>query len=155
MLFLAAEVQLPWPLVWLVTLASIIIAISGGLVFVRSSSVQSNLKLLREERDDYREAYQHKEEENGKLQTLLKTEQETCKLEIEKLNTKVSVLENVVTGTTAVKELGDLMTVVMSTHHAEILAGINATNSYVKSTADAVWALLGDNAQKRRDDGVV
>ena len=154
-----AAVEIPWPFLWLGTLLTIGLALASAAVILRASTIRANLELLRGERDDYRDAYNHEKEEKHqvelskkKVELDLQKEREEGALARSSLQLKIDVLEGVVSGTSAIKELGDLMVMVTNNNHRELLAALKANSSELKTLSDSIHALLGDSFGRRRDD---
>lgn len=155
LLAMAGGVELPWPIAIIATLAAILTALGSGLTLLRSASVKANLELLRGERDDYKNAYEHADEEREKCQILLDQKVHEYEAEVHELRGKVETLSSVVSGAAAVRELGDLLLTVEGQHHSELLGALRATMSEVKTVMGAILALLGQGGKlggKRRSD---
>ena len=164
---IAAEVQLPWPLVWLLALAGLMVLVSGSYVIMRGAGTKERITMLngevaewrqaKEDGDKLMEAAQKRHEAAMARIVKEKVESEaSCEKEMAVLTSKVAVLENLVTGTSAIKEMTELMLAASEHQHQEVLTAMKAVDSSMRTFADGVWALLGDGDRRRdalKDEG--
>lgn len=160
---LAAEVAMPWPLVWLIALTTILAALGSGYVVIRGSGTKARIEMLQGERDDWRQAKHDGDEELAALRAkhervvadLVRKAQESedkCAADMAILTSKVEVLENVVSGASAIKDMTQLILTASEHQHQEVLGAIHAMNSSVRSFADGVWSLLGQGDRRKETD---
>ena len=156
----AATVELPWPLVWLLAIASLLVLVSGSYVIIRGAGTKERITMLQGERDDWKKAKQDGDElmlsERKKHEEALAAltedkirSEEKCEREMAVLTSKVNVLENLVTGASAVKEMTELMLAAGEMQHQQVLSAMKAIDSSMRTFADGVWALLGDGDRRR------